>query len=91
MHEFDMVFGGLQTLLGSQNDPMTWLQKAAADPTHQPRFHAACGLEDDLLPLNRLFAHAAAQAGVPLHYHEEPGEHEWVFWQKQIEKFIETL
>ena len=91
MHEFDMVFGGLQTLPGSQNAPMTWLQKAAADPTHQPRFHAACGLEDDLLPLNRLFAHAAAQAGVPLHYHEEPGEHEWVFWQKQIEKFIETL
>jgi len=53
-----------------------------------PRLFAACGLEDDLLPLNRLFIHTAAQVGVPLHYHEESGGHEWFFWQRQIEKFI---
>ena len=47
--------------------------------------------KDDLLPLNRLFAHTAAQLGVPLHYQEESGGHEWIYWQKQIEKFIVAL
>lgn len=88
MHEFDMIFGGLEGLSGSLHDPMRWLKDAAASSTPLPKLFAACGLEDDLLPLNRLFAHAAAQVGVPLHYQEESGGHEWIYWQRQIEKFI---
>jgi len=91
MHEFDMIFGGLEGLSGSLHDPMTWLRNAAVSPAPLPRLYAACGLEDDLLQLNRLFVHTAAQLGVPLHYQEEPGGHEWIFWQKQIEKFIVAL
>lgn len=88
MHEFDMIFGGLEGLSGSLHDPMTWLKNAASGSAPLPRLYAACGLEDDLLPLNRLFVHSAAQFGVPLHYQEESGGHEWIFWQRQIEKFI---
>ena len=88
MHEFGMIFGGLEGLSGSMHDPMTWLKNAAANSTPLPRLYAACGLEDDLLPLNRLFVQAAAQVGVPLHYQEESGGHEWIYWQRQIEKFI---
>jgi len=88
MHEFDLLFGGLDKLSGSLNDPMTWLKNASTSSAPLPRLFAACGLEDDLLPLNRLFIHTAAQVGVPLHYHEESGGHEWFFWQRQIEKFI---
>ncbi len=88
MHEFDMIFGGLEGLSGSMHDPMRWLKDAAASSAPLPKLFAACGLEDDLLPLNRLFAHAAAQVGVPLHYQEESGGHEWIYWQRQIEKFI---
>ena len=91
MHEFDLLFGGLQNLPGSLNDPMTWLKNAAEGSTPLPRLFAACGLEDDLLPLNRLFVQAAAQVGVPLDYQEEPGKHDWIFWQRQIEKFIQTI
>ena len=91
MHEFDLLFGGLQNLPGSLNDPMTWLKNAAEGSTPLTRLSAACGLEDDLLPLNRLFVQAAAQVGVPLDYQEEPGKHDWIFWQRQIEKFIQTI
>jgi len=91
MHEFDLLFGGLDKLSASLNDPMTWLKNAGASSTPLPRLSAACGLEDDLLPLNRLFAQAAAQAGVPLQYEEEPGGHDWIYWQRQIEKFIQSL
>ena len=88
MHEFDMIFGGLEGLSGSIHDPMTWLKNAASGSAPLPQLYAACGMEDDLLPLNRMFVHAAAQVGVPLHYQEESGGHEWIFWQRQIEKFI---
>ena len=91
MHEFDLLFGGLDKLSASLNDPMTWLKNAGASSAPLPRLYAACGLEDDLLPLNRLFAQAAAQAGVPLQYEEEPGGHDWIYWQRQIEKFIQSL
>ena len=91
MHEFDMIFGGLEGLSGSMHDPMTWLMIAVLGSAPLPRLSAACGLEDDLLPLNRLFVHTAAQLGVPLHYQEESGGHEWIYWQKQIEKFIVAL
>jgi len=62
---------------------MTWLKNAAEGSTPLPRLSAACGLEDDLLPLNRLFVQAAAQVGVPLDYQEETGKHDWIFWQRQ--------
>lgn len=91
MHEFDLLFGGLQNLPGSLNDPMAWLAGSAEDELTLPRLMAVCGLKDDLLPLNRLFARAAAEAGIPLAYHESPGRHDWNFWQKQIKKFIQTL
>lgn len=88
MHEFDMIFGGLDKLSGSLHDPMTWLKNAAGNAGSLPDLFAACGLEDDLLPLNRLFVQAASQAGLPLNYQEETGRHDWIFWQQQIEKFI---
>lgn len=91
MREFDMLFGGLQALPGSLNDPLAWLANAAENSTSLPRLYAMCGLKDDLLPLNRLFVGAAAKAGIPLNYQESPGRHDWIFWQKQIKKFITSL
>lgn len=91
MREFDMLFGGLETLPGSVHDPLAWLANAAKNGTTLPRLVAMCGLKDDLLPLNRLFASAAAKAGVPLEYRESPGKHDWIFWQRQIKKLIQML
>ena len=91
MHEFDLLFGGLDCLPDSLHDPMRWLKDAAKNPAALPRLQAICGFDDDLLPLNRLFAQAAAHAVLPLQYAEEPGKHDWIFWQKQIEKFILTI
>ena len=91
MHEFDLLFGGLDCLPDSLHDPMRWLKDAAKNPAALPRLQAICGFDDDLLPLNRLFAQAAAHAALPLQYAEEPGKHDWIFWQKQIEKFILTI
>lgn len=92
MHEFDLLFGGLQTLPGSSlHDPIAWLQNAAAASTHLPRLVAICGREDDLLPLNRYFAQTAQSLAIPLEYVETEGRHDWHFWQPHIATFLHAI
>jgi putative tributyrin esterase len=88
MHELGMVFGGLEKISGSINDPLRWLEMAQSDPSSLPELYAVCGLDDDLLPSNRFFAAAAERAGIPLDYQEEPGRHDWYFWQEQLDGFV---
>lgn len=89
MHEFELIFGGFEHVPGSADDSAVWLQRYAANPAAFPRFYAACGLQDDLLPLNRYFAQAAQAVGLPLTYIEEDGKHNWYFWNKFLPRFLD--
>ena len=91
MHEFDMIFGGLEKLPGSMHDPMVWLRQAAGSGVKLPALTAFCGLEDDLLPLNRLFNQAADSMGIDLQYEESPGGHDWWFWGEHIKRWLDEL
>jgi S-formylglutathione hydrolase FrmB len=86
--EFALIFGDLTQLEGTQHDSMVWLQKAAEHPEALPKLYMACGKQDDLYPLNQMFFGAAQQMGVPVHYEEEDGEHNWPFWDKYIQRFL---
>lgn len=86
--EFALIFGDLTQLEGTQHDSMVWLQKAAEHPQDLPKLYLACGKQDDLYPLNQMFYGAAQQIGVPIHYEEETGEHNWPFWDKHIQRFL---
>ena len=87
--EFRFIFGDLDQLRGSQHDPMTWLQKAAMDKANLPRLFVACGKQDDLFPINQLFNSVCQNLGIPLDYIEEDGQHDWQFWNKHIQGFLE--
>lgn len=89
--KFEYVFGELSSLLGSQHDPLTWLQQAAADPSRLPRLYASCGRQDDLYPLNQLFWGACQQLGIPIETHEEDARHDWHFWEKEIKHFLKMV
>lgn len=91
MHEFDLVFGGLDKLPGSRNDPSVWLRRAALEPSGLPRLHMACGLDDDLLPVNRGFYQAASALGLDLTYVEADGGHEWLFWGEHLRRWLEQV
>ena len=91
MREFDIIFGGLKDLPGSMHDPMVWLRRAAEGGAELPRLSAVCGLDDDLLPLNRLFNQAAMSLGVNVQYAEAPGRHDWFFWQEQIKRWLDEV
>ena len=80
MHEMGMV-SAVGKITGSINDPH-WLEMAkqtrgAAD------LYAVCGDQDDSCrPI--AFIAAAQRAGIPVNYREEPGRHDWYFWQAQL-------
>jgi S-formylglutathione hydrolase FrmB len=89
LKEFSLVFGDLSKFPGSSNDPLTWPEIAAKDPERYPELYAACGLQDFLLEANRAFVSKARALGIPLAYVEEPGIHDWHFWNSQIATFLD--
>ncbi len=86
--EFELLFGPLNQLPGSEHDPAVWLQRAAHNPSALPRLFVACGKQDDLYPLNLQFKSQCESLGVALNYHEEDGRHDWSFWDRQIQRFL---
>jgi putative tributyrin esterase len=82
------IFGDLTKLLGSVHDPDTWVKNASKNPAALPRLYASCGQQDELLPLNMFFHSACETLGIPLEFHEEPGSHDWFFWNEQVKRFL---
>jgi putative tributyrin esterase len=86
--EFETLFGNLDRLVGSEHDPAVWLKRAASHPKELPKLYAACGRQDDLLPLYKMFYNSCQSLGIPIDYHEEEGSHDWFFWNEQIQRFL---
>lgn len=51
----------------------------------------ACGTEDDLLSINRIFAMHLREAGLPVTLVETPGRHEWAVWRDNFKHFAPLL
>jgi putative tributyrin esterase len=89
--EFAHLFGDLEQLLGSENDPAVWYQKAAQDPSRLPRLFMSCGRQEDLYPINRMVNAAFQQMGILVDYYEEDAQHDWFFWDKEIRRFLAAV
>lgn len=59
-----------------------------AEPGTLPALYACCGTEDVLLPGNHAFAAACASAGVPLTTSWTPGDHDWGYWDAEIQDVL---
>jgi len=92
MHEIGLIYGGLDKVKGSGDDPMAWLANAASNPEVLPALYSCCGTSDDLLTVNRIFQKVCEARKIPLTYWEEKGgKHNWYFWQKHIEKWLRMV
>jgi len=67
------------------------ISQGAGDPEGLPSLHMACGLQDELLPVNRWFYKAASSAGLDIHYVESKGAHEWLFWGEQLKRWLQVV
>lgn len=69
-----------------------WLvKKMSGEHVELSKVYLACGTEDSLLEGNRKMRDYLRKAGVDVTYEEEPGAHEWDFWNRYIKKVIDWL
>jgi S-formylglutathione hydrolase FrmB len=85
---FDRVFGDAE-VAGSEHDLFALLERARADEL--PPLFLCCGTEDPLYPDNRAFEAACAQAGASLRTRFGPGQHDWSYWDAEIQQVLDWL
>lgn len=66
------------------------LEKALEEEKEMPKFLMGCGTEDFLYPMNVDF-YQQFDGRIDLTYYEEPGTHEWGFWDRGIQRILEWL
>ena len=81
------VFGDLSRVPGSRHDLFT-LAKKAAKSKLKPRLYQCCGTEDFLYGDNVRFRDMARKLPLDLTYEEGPGDHNWAYWDRMIQKVL---
>ena len=89
--EFENVFGPLGKVAGSANDLFAVARRLAGSRGRKPRLYQCCGTEDHLYAHNARFRKHAEGLGLDLQYEEGPGQHEWGYWDRQIQRVLEWL
>lgn len=85
------IFGSdLRKISGSTHDLFT-LAEAVATRKSQPRLYQCCGTEDFLYVDNLRFRDHAKALPLDLTYEEGPGEHNWAYWDRMIQKVLAWL
>lgn len=71
-----------------KKDQQSIIQLLSQNKQQLPPLRFDCGLEDPLLPGNRLLHQQLTHAGIPHRYEEFPGGHEWSYWEKHLENTL---
>ena len=85
--EYKMIFGSLKKLKNSLND-LHYVAEELAKKRRKPKLYIACGSEDHLIGDNRRFHEKLDDLKIKHEYVEEPGAHEWGFWDSHIQKVL---
>jgi putative tributyrin esterase len=86
-----IIFGKPQAIEGSKHDLLHLMKKGVVGGIDLPKLFVTCGTEDFLYADNLKFRDEAQRLGVELAYHEEPGAHEWGYWDRNIQKVLDWL
>lgn len=85
------IFGDRASLTGSVNDLFAAAERLAQADVPLTPLYAWCGTEDFLYGDHQEFAAWAAKCGLPLTHEEGPGDHQWKYWDKALERVLEWL
>jgi len=89
--EFENIFGDLDKVAGSKNDLFYLAERLARHEGPKPYLYQCCGTEDSLYEGNIKFRDHCRELELDLTYEEEPGTHEWGYWDKKIQRVLEWL
>jgi putative tributyrin esterase len=85
------IFGPELNGEGTEADLFTLAQRVSVAPGPKPRLYLCCGTEDELLGDNHAFRQHLDSVNLENTYEEGPGQHEWGYWDRQIQRLIEWL
>lgn len=86
-----LVFGDINGLKKAENDLLAQASKLAKSSSHTPFLYQWCGTEDFLYQDNLNFRRHAQSVGLDMLYEEDPGDHQWSFWDEKVCRFLDLL
>jgi putative tributyrin esterase len=89
--EFRRIFGDLDQVAGSRNDLFRLAEEAAQGGDIKSKLYQCCGTEDFLYQDNVKFRDHCRALKLNLTYEEEPGSHEWGYWDHKIQSVLAWL
>lgn len=89
--ERTLIFGDLDTIPGSKNDLFFLAEQVIKSSATQPRLYQCCGTEDPLQANNVQAREHFRSLGLEVTYEEGSGEHEWGYWDQQIQRVLKWL
>lgn len=84
-------FGDLDKVTESLSNPAFQVKTLLEKGTKLPKIYMACGTEDFLIEENRTFHNFLTENKVEHVYWEDAGNHDPVFWDKCVAKFIPEI
>ncbi|WNR46331.1 alpha/beta hydrolase [Paenibacillus roseipurpureus] len=89
--DFQLIYGDVTTVKGGSNDLFHLANQLVASEKKAPMLYQCCGTEDFLYEDNLRFRDYCRALELPLTYEEEPGEHEWGYWDLKIQRVLNWL
>jgi putative tributyrin esterase len=84
------AFGETRSSHWDKNDPFV-LVDSLKNPLNIPYLYFSVGKDDRLLDANRALTDKLRIKGCLYEYHESPGIHNWIFWDKEINELLRKL
>lgn len=86
------AFGPEERLTGTVEDPYWLARELVERGTDYPRLYLCCGTEDALCYASNVeFRSYLDKIGFDYTYHEQPGGHDWDFWDSEIRRVLDWL
>jgi len=86
-----LIFGELSTIEGGTHDLFALARQLAGSATAKPRLYQCCGTGDPLYESNVRAKGYFQSLGLDVTYEEGSGEHEWGYWDQQIQRVLAWL
>ena len=84
------IFGPFGGEVRKANDPFDIIRRATPEKIKTfPFLYIDCGTEDFLFQNNRDFVTLLLEKRVPHEYRQLPGGHNWKYWGKQVQEFLD--
>jgi S-formylglutathione hydrolase FrmB len=90
--DYLLIFGERGPARGSEHDVFHLASALSASVgSPRPRLYQCCGTEDFLLSQNRALRDHLQPLGFDYLYEEGPGDHDWSYWDRGIQRVLKWL